>query len=98
MINLLPVIILALTETWLEESNTHLIKIPGYRFIHRYRSNTRDGEVGLLIREGISFQVIDTLGSDLSPFPSFEGLFIQLIHKIGTRIKLDELLKILKEF
>lgn len=86
LLNMLPLSLLALTETWLDESNADLINLPGYHFIHRSREGKRGGGVGHLIKDGISYQIIDTIRSDLSPFKTCDGLFVRVTHKIGSTI------------
>lgn len=82
---MLPVYLLAITGTWLDECNADLINNPGYQFTHRTREAKRGSGVGLVIGDGISYQIIDIniIGSDHSPFQTFEGLFARITHKIG---------------
>ena len=50
--------IICLTETWLHDSNKHLINIPGYTFHHYVRSIGRGGGVSIFVGEGFESRVI----------------------------------------
>ena len=76
LLALLPVSILALTETWLDAALTDTINIAGYQLVHKSRTTGRGGGVGLLIGEGITFQLIELSLNNLAP-KTFEGIFIR---------------------
>ena len=78
-----PVTILSLTETWLEENENDLVVVPGYQFLSKPRNHNKGGGgTGFLIKQEISFDVLD----DFTSFISFEGLFIRINHKLGSSI------------
>ena len=84
LLALLPVSILALTETWLDGSSDDAIKVPGYQFVHKPRGG-HGGRVAFLIKDDISFQLLDHSKHNL-PSSSYEGLFISVSHKRGTTL------------
>ena len=60
--------ILALSETHIcnEENIDELLKIPGYKFINRHRTEGRGGGVAIYVRESIKFESrFDLEGSHL---------------------------------
>jgi exonuclease III len=73
----LPISILAVTETWLNDSMADSIFIPGYTFVYENRVGGQGGGVGIFVRNGIDFNRVTNLGSSTS----FESLFINLPNK-----------------
>jgi len=73
ILSLLPVTILALSETWLEPGLEDTINIPGFTFLHKSRGECRGGGVGMFIRDSIKYQLYDVKRLH----KTYEGLFIK---------------------
>jgi hypothetical protein len=71
----LTVDFILLCETFLTVNNADLYQIPGYKFIHKTRSSTSRGGVGMYIRNDIRFKLRD----DIAIFceGEFESIFIE---------------------
>ena len=48
--------ILLLCETFLSKNTCHMVKIPGFTHVSKYRKNKKGGGVTILIRDGISYR------------------------------------------
>ena len=72
----LSVDFILLCETFLTAINSNMYQIPGYKFIHKSRSQSTRGGVAMYIREDIQFKLRD----DLSLFNEneFESIFIEV--------------------
>ena len=73
LLEVLPVDILAVTETWVDENTTNLVHIPGYTFTGQNRSTGSGGGVGFFIKSNIIFTPMDT---NLT-HSTYENLFIK---------------------
>jgi len=70
-----PFNIIALSETWLNESNKDLYGIPNYVSLHKCRHDKRGGGVSLFIHNTVDFKN----RPDLNQFnESIESMFIEL--------------------
>ena len=87
LLNFIPVSVLALTETWLNNETDDTFSIPNYQLIHKNRETGQGGGVGLLIRDNISYQNYDLTIHNLVP-KTFESIFtrIPLLNGKGTCI------------
>src|SRR6218665_586040 len=77
-----PVKYLILTETWLNEDNSNVLSIPGYRCVSRSRGNRIGGGVAILIKEDIVFHVLDL--EMLPAHASYEGIFVNVPQRKGA--------------
>src|SRR6218665_787429 len=77
----LPVMVLALTETWLTEENDKNLKVPGYVTISKPRKDRIRGGVALLIREDIAFYPLTDV--TYLAHDTYEGLFINVPQSKG---------------
>src|SRR6218665_1435555 len=75
LLQLLPVKIVALTETWLTDELASSISVPGYQLIHKSRESDRYGGVGFLISNEVHFHEIIMKTKKTE---AFESLFISL--------------------
>ena len=70
--------VLAVTETWLNDSQVDSMIFPGYKFVHKSRKTGPGGGVGLIIKNEIPVTDHPQL-SDLNlRHDSYEGLFINI--------------------
>ena len=70
-----PFSIVALSETWLQDTTCTLYNLPGYSFIEQHRRERTGGGVGLFIKEGIHyFERPDLKYSD----DNLESVFIEV--------------------
>ena len=54
--------IIALSETWFSTSdNLNIFYLPAYQFCHRDRENRRGGGVAIYVKNGIEFDVMESL-------------------------------------
>lgn len=67
--------VLALTETWLNDSNSDLYNLYGYNVEHQVRNNRAGGGVALLIKETLSYKRREDLDCSSD---TLESLFIEL--------------------
>jgi len=74
LLDLLPVDILAVTETWLSNDTSDQVKLPGYDFKFVCRQSDRWGGVGLFLGANIRSEPMVPLG-DSFPHTSYESLF-----------------------
>ena len=81
-----PVKYLILTETWLNEDNSNVLSIPGYRCVSRSRGNRIGGGVAILIKEDIIFHVLDL--QMLPAHASYEGIFVNVPQRKGRDLVL----------
>ena len=77
LLSQLPVKVLAVTETWLDQSNEGSIFIPGYRFVHACRTHGRGGGVGLFIANDIRFGIFQNPCGPQS-HASYESIFVTI--------------------
>ena len=68
--------ILAVTETWLNESNSDIFQMCGLEFCHQPRKGRRGGVVGILIKQGIKYKVIEKLTTAIENI--FECISVEL--------------------
>jgi exonuclease III len=83
LLTLLPVDILAVTETWLDTDLANNIHIPGYNFEFKCRATGRGGGVGCLIKEHINYQKYN-LPSNCSTHLTYESLFLRFSQPNGS--------------
>ena len=77
LLGYIPVSVLALTETWLNNELADTINIPHYQLIHKAKQSGRCGGVGLLIKQDITYQNYDTAA--LGPEPkTYECIFARI--------------------
>ena len=70
-----PFSIVALSETWLQDTTCTLYNLPGYSFIKQHRRERTGGGVGLFIKDGIQyFERLDLKYSD----DNLESVFIEV--------------------
>jgi exonuclease III len=77
LLHQIPVGILAVTETWLEEATSDIAQIPGYNFIHKPREKGQGGGVGFFISLDIVYQLIPEQHCK-QLHVSYESLFIRI--------------------
>ena len=65
-----------LNETWVTKANEHMIHIPHYKFIAKYRTNKKGGGVGLLIHDELQFRARNDIRLDYDS--DLEYQFIEL--------------------
>ena len=76
-----PFSIVALSETWLQDTNCTLYNLPGYSFIEQHRRERTGGGVGLFIKDGIKYFE--------RPDLNLKNIVIGVIYRIpGTEINL----------
>ena len=66
---------IGITETWLQDSS-HNSNIPGYRFIHKHRTNTSGGGVGLYLADSLEFKRRSDIS--FSSDENAESLFVEV--------------------
>src|SRR5688572_10284362 len=69
----LPVDIIAVTETWMDEAQADTVQITGYTFIHKPRETGCWGGVGYLIKSNIEYEILPQLNHT-----SYESLLIRI--------------------
>jgi len=79
----LPVKILAITETWLDQSTTPPPALPDYSFVHKPRNKGRGGGVALFIRKEFQFHILEPPSTCLT-HTTYESLFICIPQDKGT--------------
>jgi endonuclease/exonuclease/phosphatase (EEP) superfamily protein YafD len=73
---------IAITETWLNESNQTVFSLPGYNFVSKCRTSKTGGGVGIFLSTDYSF----TIRNDLSFIASsIECLFVELTKPISHK-------------
>ena len=70
--------IVILCETWLNDTTSHLVNVPGYTYIGNVRAMKKGGGVGFLILKEIHYKIHPSF--DLS-FDSIESSFVEIITK-----------------
>ena len=50
--------VLAITETWVKESNVNDLSFEGYNFVSNHRANKIGGGVGLFIDQNFSYKIL----------------------------------------
>lgn len=83
----LPVKILAITETWLDQS-TDTISIPDYNFVHKPRSMRKGGGVGFFIKKEIQFHIIEPMNKHQN-HTTHESLFITVPQRKGNDLIIE---------
>ena len=53
----IPLDIIGVTETWLNDSNQDLFRLKNYNFINVNHSNKNGGGVGVYVKEGIKYKL-----------------------------------------
>ena len=53
----IPLDIIGLTETWLNDTNEDLFKLENYDFINMNRSGKNGGGIGIYIKQGIKYKL-----------------------------------------
>jgi exonuclease III len=79
----LSVDILAVTETWLDETNAKATHIQGYNFEFQCRKEGRGGGVGFFIKKQINYDRNDALTEALSHH-TYESLFLRFPQTNGS--------------
>ena len=64
-------------ETWLDNDEDDTVKLTGYNFVGRARTEGRGGGVGFLIKDNLNFQIYNPLKGK-SESKTFESLFIRV--------------------
>jgi len=67
--------IIGVTETWLSDSNQHLIDLPNFKFVCKNRHDKVGGGVGIFIHNSLKYIVRDDL--NINSF-HFESLIIEI--------------------
>lgn len=70
--------ILAVSESWLTESEENTINLPGYNFVHKPRLTGEGGGVGFFVKSDILFNLQPQLSDLTSQHSTYESLFISL--------------------
>ena len=76
--------IFILCETWLNENNNCMINVPNYPYIGNYRRNKKEGGVGILIHNTLSYK--DRKDLELSHTSDLESIFVETKTKQGSLI------------
>ena len=67
--------VLAITETWVKESNVNDLSFEGYNFLTNHRANRTGGGVGLFIDQNFSYKILPEFVSDAN---IIESLFVEI--------------------
>ena len=73
-----------LCETWLNEHNNSMIKIPNYSYIGKHRKNKKGGGVGILIHNTLTYK--ERLDIQSSNTSYLESLFVEVKTRKGNLI------------
>ena len=68
--------VLAITETWVKESNVNDLNFKGYNFVSNHRANRIGGGVGLLIDQNFSYKILPEF--NVSDANIIESLFVEI--------------------
>ena len=68
--------IVGLTETWLQDYNSELYGIDGYKMIEKHRKDKKGGGVAILLKENINF--MNRTDLDIIDDANIESIFIEL--------------------
>ena len=79
--------IVILCETWLNDTTSHLVNIPGYTYIGNVRQMKKGGGVGFLISKELHYKVCPTFELSLD---CIESSFVEIITK-GRNILLGSI-------
>ena len=82
--------VVMLCETWLNDHNTSMCKIPGYTLVHRNRSNFTRGGVAMYILDGIPFT---NLNVPPHVEKEFESIVVEIIIE-STKLYLSEVYRV----
>ena len=78
-------IVLAVTETWLNDNTEDTVFIPGFNFIHKSRTGSRGGGTGFFVRKDIRFEQINGDWTNARN-NTFESIFIKLPQANGKDV------------
>lgn len=82
LLDILPVSILALSETWIDKNSEDLVNLPGYQFVHRPREQGHWGGVGFFIKNELSFSIVQNV--KCTNACTYEGLLLRIPMKTGS--------------
>ena len=68
--------VLAITETWVKESNVNDLSFEGYNFVSNHRANRIGGGVGLFIDQNFSYKILPEF--NVSDANIIESLFVEI--------------------
>ena len=68
--------VLAITETWVKESNVNDLSFEGYNFVSNHCANRVGGGVGLFIDQNFSYKILSEF--NFSDENIFESLFVEI--------------------
>ena len=68
--------VLAITETWVKESNVNDLSFEGYNFVSNHRANRIGGGVGLFIDQNFSYKILPKF--NVSDGNIIESLFVEI--------------------
>ena len=68
--------VLAITETWVKESNVNDLSFEGYNFVSNHRANKIGGGVGLFIDQNFSYKILPEF--NVSNANIIESLFVKI--------------------
>ena len=80
----IPLDIIGLTETWLNDTNEDLFKLENYDFINMNRSGKNGGGIGIYIKQGIKYKLRADI--NISTETTIESIFIELITAVGKNV------------
>ncbi len=79
-------LVIALSETWENSSNTDLSSIPGYDKISNFSDNNRNGGVSLFIHQNLKYSVREDLKSQTVGMDNFTSAFVEIINEYKRKI------------
>ena len=68
--------VLAITETWVKESNVNDLSFEGYNFVSNHRANRIGGGVGLFSNQNFSYKILPKF--NVSHANIIESLFVEI--------------------
>jgi hypothetical protein len=90
--------ILAVTETWLNDTQHDTLIFPGYKFVHKCRRTGPGGGVGLIIKNEISITDLPQLSDSSLNHESYESLFVNIPLNRGRNLIVGVIYRPLPEF
>ena len=84
--------LILLCETYLRDAIEKFVNIPGYRLICKNRKNSKNGGVGILVKDNINYKIRE----DLSEFyeTEFETCFVEITHTKGKNLVIGSLYRV----
>ena len=80
----MPLDIIGVTETWLNDSNQDFFKLKNYNFINLNCSNKNGGGIGIYVKEGLKYKLRADININLET--AIESIFIQLVTPVGKNM------------